>query len=178
VTAGKFKVIFQASGPNTVLSGPATLETLTVRAFALSTSYQYIEQTIQLTLLAPLMGQGGPGSAFVGGGGSLSGYTILHCLPSGLCTSYGIVASVPELYPSFLFYPDAINGVSIQGASGAANGTFVTSFGYSGRGSLQFTGREVSRTFVPEPARRLFLPVALLALAALRGIRRPGRRTA
>lgn len=169
VTAGKYKLTLPASGANTVLSGPATLETLSVRA-ALSSSYQQLQQTVQLTLLAPLPGQGAPGSVFLGGAGKLSGYEILHCLASGsLCTYYGFTPSVPQLNPSFRVYPDAVGGVSIQGAAGTAQGSYLTGYGlYSGRVSFQFTGNEVSRTFVPEPLRRALLPTALLALALLR----------
>lgn len=181
ITGGQFRVKYQAAGSNTVLSGPAILETFTVRATRLS-SYESLAQTIQLTLLAPILGQGAPGSVFRAGGGDFSGYSILHCLRPYLCNDYDIPLSVAYYFPSLRFYPDAVGGISITGPSGSAAGMYQTPGSppdyppFQGSLSIQFTGTEVNRTFVPEPVGGALLPGAVVTLVALRRLAGARRR--
>jgi hypothetical protein len=173
VSGGSFSVTYQALGLNTLIPGPAILNSFVFQASGIS-SYGFLSTAISLALTAVANGTRTAAGQFLNSGTALlSGIAGLHCT-GPFCGSYGYTASVPSFFT--IYFTGQPGGLTLNGALGGGVGTFRLVGVSTTVGSLTFSAQEIDRTFVPEPERPWQTLTALSALGLLAWVRRSRRR--
>jgi hypothetical protein len=165
VTGGGYTLRLQANGPLTPVSGPAALETFSLRGTDQTVYYgNVLTSHFTVVLTKPVGGGGTVASGFRNSAlAVLTGPVHIHCSGPN-CAMAGFPPSVSQSFP--LRNAAMPSGVSLYPSGGRASGTYQIA-GTTDFFSLSFMGREVERTFVPEPDSRGLALAAVVGLVAL-----------